>query len=262
MTRENKLALVVGFGLLLFVGILVSDHFSAAHRQESAAFGLAASPPGRSGRPISIAPMPAASVAALQPSSQVMASGDVQRTAGVTPISSAPQRVEPTVMQVATEPVAETRRVATVQQSEPGVRLHPIAEGETLFAICKREYGDGSLANALAKYNAKAIPNPNRMRKGVTIRIPPVETLRPGSAKQARASAAASEDQPSVTAIAAAETVVLDSRVPIGGEVTVEMQPPAAAPAKQAAKSPAKSATKSTSKKPAKKPVASKSGGA
>ena len=32
MTRENKLALVVGFGLLLFVGILVSDHFSAAHR--------------------------------------------------------------------------------------------------------------------------------------------------------------------------------------------------------------------------------------
>ena len=29
MTRENKLALVVGFGLMLFVGILVSDHFSA-----------------------------------------------------------------------------------------------------------------------------------------------------------------------------------------------------------------------------------------
>jgi LysM repeat protein len=29
MTRENKLALVIGFGLMLFVGILVSDHFSA-----------------------------------------------------------------------------------------------------------------------------------------------------------------------------------------------------------------------------------------
>ena len=29
MTRENKLALVIGFGLILFVGILVSDHFSA-----------------------------------------------------------------------------------------------------------------------------------------------------------------------------------------------------------------------------------------
>ena len=29
MTRENKLALIIGFGLLLFVGILVSDHLSA-----------------------------------------------------------------------------------------------------------------------------------------------------------------------------------------------------------------------------------------
>ena len=30
MTRENKLALVVGFALIVFVGVLVSDHFSAA----------------------------------------------------------------------------------------------------------------------------------------------------------------------------------------------------------------------------------------
>ena len=29
MTRENKLSLVIGFGLMLFVGILVSDHFAA-----------------------------------------------------------------------------------------------------------------------------------------------------------------------------------------------------------------------------------------
>jgi nucleoid-associated protein YgaU len=36
MTRENKLALVVGFGLILFVGILISDHFSIARTQASA----------------------------------------------------------------------------------------------------------------------------------------------------------------------------------------------------------------------------------
>jgi len=36
MTRENKLALIIGFGLVLVVGILVSDHLSAASRQESA----------------------------------------------------------------------------------------------------------------------------------------------------------------------------------------------------------------------------------
>ena len=36
MTRESKLALIVGFGLILFVGILVSDHFSAGQRQAPA----------------------------------------------------------------------------------------------------------------------------------------------------------------------------------------------------------------------------------
>ncbi len=36
MTRENKLALIIGFGLVLVVGILVSDHLSAASRQDVA----------------------------------------------------------------------------------------------------------------------------------------------------------------------------------------------------------------------------------
>lgn len=36
MTKENKLALVVGFGLVLLVGILISDHFSTARRQAAA----------------------------------------------------------------------------------------------------------------------------------------------------------------------------------------------------------------------------------
>ncbi len=36
MTRENKVALVVGFALVLFVGILVSDHLSRAQTQRSA----------------------------------------------------------------------------------------------------------------------------------------------------------------------------------------------------------------------------------
>ena len=36
MTRENKLALVVGFGLILFVGILISDHFSTVRSQRAA----------------------------------------------------------------------------------------------------------------------------------------------------------------------------------------------------------------------------------
>ncbi|MFN7020841.1 MAG: hypothetical protein ACK4WH_05885, partial [Phycisphaerales bacterium] len=31
MTREHKLALIIGFTLVLVVGVLISDHFSKAH---------------------------------------------------------------------------------------------------------------------------------------------------------------------------------------------------------------------------------------
>jgi len=44
MTRENKLALVIGFGLILFVGILISDHFSVARNQPSANLAGATDP--------------------------------------------------------------------------------------------------------------------------------------------------------------------------------------------------------------------------
>ena len=39
-SRENKLALIVGFGLVLFMGILVSDHLSTARREASASLQM------------------------------------------------------------------------------------------------------------------------------------------------------------------------------------------------------------------------------
>jgi hypothetical protein len=146
-------------------------------------------------------------------------------------------------------------QVPAKQESEPGVKMHPIAEGETLYAICKREYGDGSLSNALAKYNRKAIPDPTRIRKGVTIRIPPVDVLRPGSSKKQETAARSQPDaEVPVAAMAAAEIIAVDSRTPIGGEVTVEVKPQPEPKARTATKPAPKQATK----KPAKKPVASK----
>lgn len=44
MTRENKLALVVGFVLILVVGILISDHFSTARAQKFADLQATADP--------------------------------------------------------------------------------------------------------------------------------------------------------------------------------------------------------------------------
>lgn len=51
MTRETKVGLLVGLGIILLVGIIVSDHLSVAQRQNAADFtGLTSSPNQTSGR--------------------------------------------------------------------------------------------------------------------------------------------------------------------------------------------------------------------
>ena len=45
MTRENKLSIVIAFGLLIFVGMLVADHFSIASHREVASLGSNISTP-------------------------------------------------------------------------------------------------------------------------------------------------------------------------------------------------------------------------
>lgn len=256
MTRENKLAMVVGFGLLLFVGILLSDHFSAAQRQDTARLSAADRNRDRPAPPISIAPMPAASVAVVQQTeSMPMQAADVRQASAVTPISSAPELARKPVDPVA--PIGARTVSNTRQESEPGVRLRPIGDGETLYAICKKEYGDGSLAGALAKYNHKVVPDPARMRKGVTLRLPPIEVLKPG----AKRTAAKSEPVQAVAStpietIAAADVVAVESRAPIGGVVSVEVadggvKEVAAAPAAAKPKTKSTKKSKGSSSRPA-----------
>tara|TARA_B100001059_G_scaffold148769_1_gene148574 strand:+ start:1886 stop:2530 length:645 start_codon:yes stop_codon:yes gene_type:complete len=44
MSRENKIALIIGFGLVLLVGVLISDHLSQANRQVTADLSMAIDP--------------------------------------------------------------------------------------------------------------------------------------------------------------------------------------------------------------------------
>ena len=48
MTREHKLALIVGFALFLVVGVLVSDHFSSARKSQPGS-GISALGPREAG---------------------------------------------------------------------------------------------------------------------------------------------------------------------------------------------------------------------
>ena len=144
MTRENKLAMVVGFGLLLFVGILVSDHFSTAQRQETANLvGNTDRARGNGSRPISITAVPMAGATAVQPA-EVMPTnvpGDLRTVSNKNTSETVPPTANPNVRPIPNVPyvdqgiapaTVEIAKTVKVQEGEPGVRLHPIAVGETL----------------------------------------------------------------------------------------------------------------------------------
>lgn len=201
MTRENKLALVVGFGLILLVGILISDHFSAARTQQAAELTQVADPLDHSrwedpeliaiGTGTLAGPGGAAHQPALGGSLEY--SYDEYDAEDVRPL-------DPT-----TRPAAGPPAAIEMGGSAPGVglnpaqsqalpfRFHDVRSGESLTSICRRYYGDASLLDELSRFNGLA--NPNMLREGRRLRIPDAADLvrgRPaGSIPSARGQAQA-----------------------------------------------------------------------
>lgn len=183
MTREHKLAMVVGFGLLLFVGILVSDHFSTAQRQVIPNLAIQDQTRVRVTPPISIAAVPFAGASAAQ-TKEIMvtaAAQDVRTTSNEQQLTKEITNSKPNIEQDTVLAVIAKANTGKIQEGQPGIKLHPVMEGETLYSICAKTYGDGSLWKELAEFNKKALPNATKLRKGVTLQIPPVEQLRHGA---------------------------------------------------------------------------------
>lgn len=197
MTRENKLALVVGFGLILFVGILISDHFSTAQNQESANLrGSRAVDPlvqSRRNTPNLIdvgrrdagttAGSSANSPLAMSPAQIPSRNPDEHRTSS--------DEVQPVIPSTGAAPVERIIMGpdprATI--NDPTMAFHDVQRGETLISICREHYNDESLVNALASFNG--LSNPNQLRANHRLRIPSVAMLRPGSAPAAQAASSA-----------------------------------------------------------------------
>ena len=70
----------------------------------------------------------------------------------------------------------EDRQIEEKQEITGEVRVstkeYVIQSGDTLWAIAKREYGDGRQWNRIYEFNKDVIANPNRPKKGTRIQIP------------------------------------------------------------------------------------------
>ena len=171
MTRENKLALVIGFGLMLFVGILVSDHFAAQRYDPATVVQDEIVAPEESVK------LEAVGVEMLAAVPEPVAPGTVSLVDGGT---SAHPDAQPGDAVAVVEPQALPVEVA--QADGTPVRFHKVQQGDNYWKIAKAEYGDGSLAQKLQDYNKAVAPDAARLALGSELRIPPVEVLRPGAA--------------------------------------------------------------------------------
>jgi nucleoid-associated protein YgaU len=189
MTRENKLALIIGFGLILVVGILVSDHFSAAARRESADLVSAAakdeSSPLDSPRFLEqVEPVSnRASREPAPPPAPGLRPGPIAGNGthvGLEPTDEAASQQGASERGTA---VPDSIRLPDIQQRNAeertraplpsDIRWYSIQPGESLAAIARREYGDEKLWRRLAELNADRIRDADIVPAGVTIRLPP-----------------------------------------------------------------------------------------
>ncbi len=143
MTRENKVALVVGFALVLFVGILVSDHLSKAQTQRTAdLLPAAGNHPAAVRRPARFVDL----------------------------LTSDRPRPGPPTKAPLPQPVAPAE--------PPAARVYTVRPGESLSTICQRVYGTASLTPSLAAHNK--ITDPDKLWAGKRLALPPADVLAPG----------------------------------------------------------------------------------
>jgi len=157
MTRENKVALVVGFALVLFVGILVSDHLSKAQTQQAA----------------NLAPAVDTRSATDGPPARFV---DLRTTMPARPSKPAP--LVPQTVAAAPSPAIVFPEPAVGPPVKAG-RTHEVASGESLSTICQQTYGTATLTAALAAHND--ISDPDSIRAGQRLRLPPTAVLTKGS---------------------------------------------------------------------------------
>ncbi|MBX3363544.1 MAG: LysM peptidoglycan-binding domain-containing protein [Phycisphaeraceae bacterium] len=247
MTRETKFALIIGFTLILVVGVLITDHFSGANRAPvadlsgmgtatepiPATTGQAASPTRQAHRdsPTPIEPRPLVQIdqsrSSWAPETDRTAD-PVRQPVQEQPVSRPVQidQVDPLRSNPAFTPVDDARRPLNdpliPREREPSTTpaqprtappadntlWHTVQNGESLYSIARKHYGDGNVWRRIAEANPQRIGPNNTVRPGVRLIIPGVtvnEPVRP-DAPTATPPAGTNTGQPGARAETASDT--------------------------------------------------------
>ncbi|MBX3359001.1 MAG: LysM peptidoglycan-binding domain-containing protein [Phycisphaeraceae bacterium] len=214
MTREHKLALVVGFSLVLVVGVLISDHFSKArsarvldanNTDPVAVAGVLPAVLVSTADASDLQPLPSPPPLTLPgPASEpllggrhepeiinmaataqttrpvlIADAGGSDRTPGSLGISSLQPAVRVDTLQVngeAPEPVPALK-FSGLPVSTGSLRRHEVVKGDTLSVISEKYYSEKGLWKQLMAYNKGRVGSEGSLRIGVTLLIPPREVL-------------------------------------------------------------------------------------
>jgi len=181
MTRELKLAMVIGFALVLLLAILVSDHFSIGDTDHSTLVASAQPRLADTAPPVALRRTTGEGPTLPSPPRAAPSSQDPPLAA----TASRPLRVRPVgddrpsapAVRSPSTPIAAASTAEAAATARPSPRTYRVAEGDSLSSIATAFYGDAGLWQRLAEANRERLPNPDRMRVGLLLVIPDRQAL-------------------------------------------------------------------------------------
>ena len=202
MDSNNKISIVIGFGLLIFVGMFVADHFSIATNREFATLGPEPpTPPAIPASQLIYGPLPSLEtieqIAITSGQVYVVRQGDslrsvcsskygdaglanaVARWNGISSANSIEvgQQIElptrmvlvSTQLNTPTQEHQETE-IAPTQNPTANFGTYTVKIGDTLSEIAQEVCGSARFTNQLIELNKKTLPNPDRLQVGMKLR--------------------------------------------------------------------------------------------
>ena len=187
MTREHKLAIIVGFSLVLVVGILISDHLSPASLDEPVDFVAVQLPIGRRELPPAIVPGVMSRGESTPTSGEVVEEPKPEIALGIdspllVPVGPAPDevRIDPLVIRLGG--IGNGNQVPVIQKPErgnvqgiatgPSYALYTVKPRDSLSDIARQHLGSAAKWREIAAVNPGKVGKNGEIRSGDVLRIP------------------------------------------------------------------------------------------